>query len=75
MYNKNSSGKISSLSEDKQEQNKHKKQNRKKFRKLEMISRKWKFVIMNKNCLETNENKRNSLIKKVEKGKKRRKSK
>ena len=30
---------------------------------------------MNKNYLETNENKRNSLIKKVEKGKKRRKSK
>ena len=40
MYNKNSRDKISSLSEDKQEQNKHKKQNRKKFRKLEMISRK-----------------------------------
>ena len=75
MYNKNNSVKISSLSKDNQEQNWNTKRKIEEnlgseLEKTKTDTKEIKNVIMkkNKDWLETNENKRNSLVKKVDKG-------
>ena len=75
MYNKNNNVKISSLSKDNQEQNWNTKRKIEEnlgseLEKTKNDTKEIKNVIMkkSKDWLETNENKRNSLVKKVDKG-------